>query len=172
MKRSLFNFGWFVFLVCLTVALPVYVLMSGSATLLPMVLFGAAVSAMGGIVGFLGVAALVFAAEKMQSVGAHEQLSSLYLTLSKLPAWRVVFLVLRYLAQFVLLLALAEPIWAGIVLTGLVGALLGQGLINAYTNRVTPFKVKGNRTFINSAFVKSGSALGLKVRRDSGFGCS
>lgn len=166
MKSSLFNFGWFVFLACLTMVLPVYVLMSGSATMLPLVIFGAAVSAIGGIVGFGCTAALIFMAEKRQSVGANKQLVALHATLSKLPAWRNTFLVFRYLVQFVLLIALAEPVWGVLVVSGLVGVLLGQGLISSYMKRVTPFKVDGNRTFINSALIQERSASGLKVRRN------
>lgn len=173
MKSSIFNFGCFVFLTCLTVLLPAYVLMTGSASLMPLVLAGVVVAAVPTIWGMTCTCILVFMAEKKSSTEAHASLKRVYAVLSAIRPWRTWFTVSRYVAQAVLLLALAEPLAAGFVIAGIVAYFIGIGVTESYIARVTPFKVQGDRTYINSALVIDGSVQHWKLRKKrTGFGGS
>lgn len=154
MKKSLFNLCWFVFLTFLSIVVPAYILMTGTATLLPFVTFAAGVLAGGAIGSALAISAAIFLAEKRQNVDAHKMLMQVYTGLEALPAWRNVFLIVRLSVFAALLLALSEPVAAGYAVAALVSALVVKGLVSSYVGRVTPFKVRGNRTYMDSAFIE------------------
>lgn len=163
MKKSLFGLCLFVFVAFLSVVLPAYILLSGSATLMPLVKFGAVLVSASGAIGLLCTGILTFFAVHRKSVGAHRQLVSLYEKLGKVKAWRESLAAARTLIQIALLLALGQAVLAGFVVAGFVGVLLGRGLIHRYIDQVTPFKVDADRVYINSAFIKEGTTRQRKV---------
>lgn len=136
MKKSVFGLAWFVFVTMLSIFVPAYVLITGSATLMPVVMAGVAVTLVGGIGAFAFAMASIYAAEKKQSVKAHEFMVSLNRENNLIPLWRKLFLVARFLIQAVLLLALGSTVAAGLVISSLVAVVLVDGMIEAYFSRL------------------------------------
>lgn len=136
MKKSLMNMGFFVLLVALSVLLPTYVLLTGSATFMPLVTAGVVISAVAGIGSFGFTMLAVYLAEKRQNVASHKELVKLRDYSAKLPLWRKLSVVVRYAIQSVLLLALGSPLSAGFVFASMIGVFLASGMIDSYFARL------------------------------------
>lgn len=135
MKKSWGHFALFVFVLALSIFVPVYILFTGSATLMPLAQAGAFVSLFVGLGLGGGTAAYVYSAERNASVNAHAQLSKAYAAVKAQPLWRTVFGFARTLAQVVLLLALGQPLFAAFVVCGLVGFVAHRGILESYFDR-------------------------------------
>lgn len=136
MKKSLFNLVSFVFLAFLSVFVPAYILATGSATLLPVAQFGAALAGLAGL-GLAGFgAAMVYRAERHADITAHVSLIKTHALLSGIPAWRKVAALVRHAIQFVLLMAVGSPVFATYAFAGLVGFLIHRGMLDAYIGRL------------------------------------
>lgn len=142
MKKSWGHFALFVFVLALSIFVPVYILFTGSATLMPLAQAGAFVSLFVGLGLGAGTGAYVFSAERSASLKAHAQLSSSYNRFKAMPTWRAYFSFSRQLAQVILLLALGQPLFAAFVVCGIVGLTAHYGMLAAYFDRLPAFKVK------------------------------
>lgn len=171
MKKSLFNLVAFAVLVCLSIVVPVYVLLTGSATFMPLVTAGVAVSTFAGVGAFGFVMLSVHLAENKQNVPSHKELVKLRDYSAKLPMWRKLATLARYVTQAVLLLALGSPLSAGFVIAALVGVFLASGMIDSYfarLPRLNEYQVDTARDK-DGKFYASGLGLGTK---NTGFGDS
>lgn len=170
MKKSLFNLVAFAVLVCLSIVVPVYVLLTGSATFMPLVTAGVAVSTLAGVGAFGFVMLSVHLAENKQNVPSHKELVKLRDYSAKLPMWRKLATLARYVTQAVLLLALGSPLSAGFVIAALVGVFLASGMIDSYFARLPAldeYQAKIKRDEHDDLHV-----AGLGVKGRSGFGDS
>ena len=147
MKKSLFNLVSFVFLAFLSVFVPAYILATGSATLLPVAQFGAALAGLGGLALAGFGAAVVYRAERRADIRAHASLVNTHTLLSGIPAWRKVAVLVRHAIQFVLLMAVGSPVFAAYALAGLVGLLIYRGMLESYVSRLpkSKFAVSADR---------------------------
>lgn len=185
MKKSLFNFGFFVFLAMLSIILPAYVLLSGSATLIPLVKAGAAFTAATPIIGFVVVAGFLACATSKVNSRRLQASSALIKTrdqVKSLSAFRSYSALARLLIGAVLMLALGLPDFAGLYVAALVAVLCAVGLLERFYDKNThkPFVVTDDgKTFISDAVVRSAKhdeTMGMLNRankaRDVGFGDS
>lgn len=140
MKKSWGHFALFVFVLALSIFVPVYILFTGSATLMPLAQAGAVISLAIGLILGGGTAAYAYGAERNASVNAHEQLAKSYAKVKSQPLWRAVFGFVRALAQVVLLLALGQPLFAAFVVCGLVGFVAHRGILESYFDRLPTYK--------------------------------
>lgn len=136
MNKSLFTLATFVLLTALSVFVPAYILATGTATLMPFAQFGACLLAFGGS-GLLAFgAAMIWRAERRADIVAHQSLSQTKALLSGIPLWRKAFVIVRGLIQVALLLAIGQPVFAALALTGTVGILAHRGMLQAYFDRI------------------------------------
>lgn len=172
MKKSLFNLVAFAVLVCLSIVVPVYVLLTGSATFMPLVTAGVAVSTFAGVGAFGFVMLSVHLAENKQNVPSHKELVKLRDYSAKLPMWRKLATLTRYVTQAVLLLALGSPLSAGFVVAALVGVFLASGMIDSYFARLPRLDEYQVKTRLSNEGKLYASGVGVGAKEKTGFGDS
>lgn len=173
MKNSWGHFALFVFVLALSIFVPVYILFTGSATLMPLAQAGAVLSLAIGLILGGGTAAYAYGAERNASVNAHEQLSKAYAVVKAQPLWRTVFGFVRTLAQVVLLLALGQPLFAAFVVCGLVGFVAHRGILESYFDRLPANKRSyGIKTAQGNDGKLYAAGIRLGIDKRSGFGDS
>lgn len=136
MKKSWGHFALFVFVLALSIFVPVYILFTGSATLMPLAQAGAILELIGGLALGGGTAAYVYGAERKTSVDAHDKLAKSYAVIKKQPLWRSIFRFLVLLYQVALLLAIGQPLFAAFVIIGLIGFVAHRGMLESYFDRL------------------------------------
>ncbi len=136
MKKSWGHFALFVFVLALSIFVPVYILSTGSATLMPLAQAGAVLSMVVGVTLGSGTAFHVYQSERRMELGSHAALVRAKVAINSRPVWRNLFSYVRHFAQVLLLLALGQPLFAAFVLCGIVGWLVHIGMLAAYFDRL------------------------------------
>lgn len=144
MKKSLAAFSAWALILALSVFVPLYILLTGTASLMPFAQAGAVAVCVIGLFLAAGAAALIVRAERKADISAHASLVKSKDAFSTFPLWRSVFVFLRTITQAVLLLALGEPLFAAFAIAGLIFMVTHKGMLDAYFDRLprtTGYKV-------------------------------
>jgi len=136
MKKSLAAFSAWALILALSVFVPIYILLTGTASLMPIAQFGAVLAGLAGVIVACLVAATIRKAERQADISAHQALTKTRDLLEGKPLWKSGFVILRYLLQVLLLLALGQPLFAAFALSGFVGIVLHRGMLDAYFDRL------------------------------------
>jgi len=140
MKKSWGHFALFVFVLALSIFVPVYILFTGSATLMPLAQIGAVLELIGGLILLAGTAAYIHAVERGASIDAHNKLVKACAAIKGQPFWRAVFRFSVLLSQIVLLLALGQALFAAFVVCSLIGFVAHRGMLAAHFDRLPGYK--------------------------------
>lgn len=140
MKKSWGHFALFVFVLALSIFVPVYILFTGSATLMPLAQAGAILVAAHGLLLALTTANNSHQAGRNASIPHHDFLVLSREDVASRRAWRDPAVVIKCLAQAILLLSLGLPFFAALAVLGLTGWVVHRGILESYFDRLPHWK--------------------------------
>lgn len=147
---------WFVFVAALLVLFPLYVALSGSATLLPFAIIAPIALVAGQISSFLFVGLATSGAAKGSEKSSVYLMSTISLIKSS-PMFGSAVQPFLIGLSVMLFIALGSPAVSAALVVGFVSSQLSLGLLDLYVDKfspVNPFHLCNGETYIRASFIE------------------